>query len=83
MPKRKTPAFRDTITAGIEHIMNDPKASPLKNPQVFHEIHKASGMSMTSMLHHVGKRALGTKAAPQGPTDDELAKQRLARLAKD
>lgn len=81
MPKRKT-TFKDTITAGFEHIINDPKSSPLKDARVFHEIHKASGMPLTEMLHHVGKRALGAKQVASGPTDDELSKQRLARLAK-
>lgn len=74
------PKHKDSFTVGLEHILNDPQTSFLKNPQVFHEIHKASGMPLVQMISHIGKKAKSAKSAPQGPTDDELAKQRLSRL---
>jgi hypothetical protein len=73
---------KDSFTAGLEHILNDPQTSFLKNPAVFREIHKASGMPLVQMISHIGKKARGAKP-PSGPTMDERREARLARLQGD
>lgn len=71
---------KSDFTLGLEHILNNPKTNFIKNPKVFDEIHKASGMSLTSMIRHVGKRTKSTKE--EKPADDERSKERLANLEK-
>lgn len=70
---------KDAYTLGLEKVLNNPETSFITNPKVFHEIHKNSGMSVTAMMKHLGKKER-EKKENKGPTDDELSKQRLAKL---
>lgn len=73
MPKRK-----DDFSAGLEAILNNPQTSFLKNPKTFKEIHSQSGMSMSSMIRHIGKKSKSQK--DEKPTDEERSKARLDAL---
>ena len=78
----KMPKHKDSYTLGLEKVLNNPETSFLRNPQVFNEIQKTSlaGMSISSMMKHLGKKSREQKQTC--PTDDELSKQRLAKLEK-
>jgi hypothetical protein len=69
---------RSDFTLGLEHILNNPKTNFIKNPTVFNEIHKASGMNLSSMIRHVGKKTKLGK--DEKPSDDERSKERLSNL---
>ena len=62
---------------GLERVLNDPKSSFLTNGAVFGEIHKQSGMPLTSMLRHIGR---GVKKESKEPTDKERSEARLREL---
>jgi len=70
---------KSDFAIGLEHILNNPQTNFVKNPTVFSEIHKASGMSVSEMIRHVGKRR---KHDPKDekPSDDERIKERLSNL---
>ena len=51
MPKK----YKSHFTAGLETILNNPQTSFMRNPKVFGELHKQSGMSMSEMIRHVGR----------------------------
>jgi len=71
--------MKSDFTQGLEHILNNPKTNFMKNPQVFSEIHKASGLNLSTLIRHVGKKSkMGTK--DEKPSDDERSKERLATL---
>jgi hypothetical protein len=70
---------KSDFAIGLEHILNNPQTNFVKNPTVFGEIHKASGMSVSEMIRHVGKRSKSQKK-DEKPTDDERSKERLAAL---
>ena len=71
---------KSDFTSGLETILNNPKTNFIKNPTVFNEIHKASGMNLTTMIRHIGKKSkAGHKE--EKPTEDERSKERLAALA--
>jgi hypothetical protein len=73
MPRRK-----DDYTAGLETILNNHKTSFLKEPKVFHEIHKGSEMSLSQMIRHIGR---GSKAqTKKEPTDKEKSEARIKEL---
>lgn len=63
---------------GIQHILNNPNASFLTNPGVFHEITEHSKMTMTDMFRHIGHQKKTMKH--KQPTDAELSQQRLSNL---
>lgn len=76
MPKKPS-----DYKAGLETILNNSKASPLKNPQVFYEVQKQSQMTLSQMLKAVGKTAKGRKGGAQKePTDAEKSEQRLLAM---
>jgi hypothetical protein len=70
---------KSDFAIGLEHILNNPQTNFVKNPTVFGEIHKASGMSISEMIRHVGKRSKSHKK-DEKPSDDERSKERLAAL---
>jgi len=70
---------KSDFTLGLEHILNNPQTNFVKNPTVFGEIHKASGMSVSDMIRHVGKRRK-TVHKDEKPSDDERSKERLSNL---
>jgi hypothetical protein len=70
---------KSDFTQGLEHILNNPQTNFVSNPSVFNEIYKASGMSITSMIRHVGKRSKSAKK-DEKPNDDERSKERLGAL---
>lgn len=65
---------------GLETILNNPKASPIKNPQVFYEVQKQSQMSLSEMIRAVGKTARNRKGVQKEPTDEEKSEQRLLAM---
>jgi hypothetical protein len=71
------PRYKDDFSLGLEHILNNPNASFLKNPSVFHEIHNKAGMSLSKMVRHIGNK---TKNKRSEPTDKERAEQRVGAL---
>lgn len=71
------PRHKDDFTLGLEHIMNNPNTSFLKQPTVFNEIHNRSGMSLSKMIRHIGNKSKNHKAEP---TDAERSEQRLGEL---
>jgi cytidylate kinase len=62
---------------GLERVLNNPQTSFLHSGDVFREIHKQSGMPLTSMLRHIGK---GSKNKNREPTDKERSEQRLKEM---
>lgn len=58
---------------GLERVLNNPKTSFLHNGDVFSEMHRQSGMPLSSMLRHIGR---GSKSNKE-PTDKERSEQRL------
>jgi hypothetical protein len=70
---------KSAYNLGLEHILNNPQTNFLKNPTTFSEIHKASGMSVTAMIRHVGKQSRAPKK-DEKPNDDERSKERLGAL---
>ena len=70
---------KSDFTQGLEHILNNPQTNFVSNPSVFNEIYKASGMSITSMIRHVGKRSKTAKK-DEKPIDEERSRERLAAL---
>lgn len=70
---------KSDFAIGLERILNNPQTNFVKNPTVFGEIHKASGMSVTEMIRHVGKRSKSHKP-DEKPSDDERSKERLSNL---
>ena len=73
--------YKSDWALGLETMLNNPNASPLKNPKVFSEIHKESGMSISGMIKNVGRMARQRKN-PQKPTDDERSQARLSAMEK-
>ena len=68
----------DDYTAGLQTILNNPKTSFLKDPKVFHEIHKGSEMSLSQMIRHIGR---GSKAqTKKEPSDKEKSEARIKEL---
>jgi hypothetical protein len=76
MPKK----YKSHFTAGLETILNNPQTSFMRNPKVFGELHKQSGMSMSEMIRHVGRGSKQKKVAE--PTDAEKSKARLDAMEK-
>jgi hypothetical protein len=70
----------DSFNLGLEKILNNPKTSFLTNPGTFHEIHKTSGMPMTSMIRQIGKMEMAVRNKKKEPTDNERSKERLDEL---
>lgn len=69
MPRHKT-----SFTLGFEKMLNTPNASFLNSPQVFQEIGKQSGMSVTAMMKHIGKRR---SSGHKEPSQKEKSQERL------
>lgn len=65
---------------GLETILNNPQTSFLKQPKVFNEIHKQSGMSLGAMIKTIGKSARNGKNERREPTDDEKIAERMATM---
>lgn len=63
---------------GMEHILNNPQTSFLKNPQIFNGIQQESKMPLTQMIRFIGKTKKGKKSEP---TEKEQIEQRLNNLA--
>jgi cytochrome c556 len=63
----------------MEHVLNNPQTSFLKNPKVFNEIHSQSQMSMSQMFKTIGKTAKNRKS--KEPTDAERSEQRLNEMS--
>jgi hypothetical protein len=76
MPKK----YKSHFTAGLETILNNPQTSFMRNPKVFGELHKQSGMSMSEMIRHVGRGSKQKKVAE--PTDAEKSQARLDAMEK-
>jgi len=72
MPRHKT-----AYVLGLEKILNTPNASFMNNPSAFREINTHSGMSMTEMIKHIGKKR-GNETKP--PTDKQKSEERLNNL---
>ena len=70
---------KSDFNSGLEHILNNPQTNFVNNPTVFNEIYKSSGMSVSSMIRHVGKRSKAVKK-DEKPSDDERSKERLGAL---
>lgn len=70
---------KSDFTLGLETILNNPKTNFMKNPAVFKEIHKASGLSMSELIRHVGKKSK-TTTKDEKPSDDDRSKERLSSL---
>ena len=70
---------KNTFALGLEHILNNHQTNFVKNPHVFTEIHKASGMSVSEMIRHIGKKSK-TPKKDEKPSDDERSKERLSAL---
>jgi hypothetical protein len=71
--------MKNSFQVGLEHILNNKETNFLKSPHIFNEIHKSSGMSVTSIMKHIGR----TKAAEKqnkGPSEKEKSEQRLKEL---
>ena len=71
------PRHKNAFVLGLEKVLNTPNASFLTNPATFREINKHSGMSMTQMMKHVGKKR-GNETKP--PTDKQKSEERLNNL---
>jgi hypothetical protein len=69
---------KDDYTRGLEVILNNPKTSFLRDSRTFHEIHKASEMSLSSMIKHVGRGA--RSSVPKPPTDKEKSETRIKEM---
>lgn len=67
---------KSSFTLGLEKVLNNPNASFLNNPATFNEIGKQSGMSVTQMLKHIGKKRTQTSQ----PSEKEKSKERLEEL---
>jgi hypothetical protein len=72
------PRPKNDWTAGMEAFLNHPTASYRKNPQVFKEIQKTSGMSISEMFKQVGRQT--NKQKIKQPTEKELSQERLDKL---
>jgi hypothetical protein len=70
---------KSDFNSGLEHILNNPQTNFVTNPSVFNEIYKASGMSVSSMIRHVGKRSKAVKK-DEKPSDEERSRERLQAL---
>lgn len=70
---------KSDFVLGLETILNNPKTNFMKNPSVFKEIHKASGLNMSEMIRHIGKKSK-TTTKNEKPSDDDRSKERLATL---
>lgn len=72
---------KSAITAGLEHMMNDPRTSPFtaEGSKVFKEVISASGMPLTEALKYIGKN----KKKAKGPTDKERSEARIEKLEED
>jgi len=64
---------KNSFQVGLEHILNSPNASFLTNPNAFNDIHKQSGLSISQMVRHVGKKK-------KEPSEKEKSEQRLKDL---
>jgi len=73
---------KGNFTLGLEMMLNRKDTSPLYNPGVMRELHSKSGMSMRSMIEHIGKGSKQAKKEKQ-PTDKERAEARLEELKKE
>jgi hypothetical protein len=63
---------------GLERVLNNTKTSFLgNNGAVFGEMHKQSGMGLTTMLRHIGR---GSKGGSKEPTDKERSEARLKEM---
>lgn len=70
--------YKTDFQIGMEAVLNNPQTSFLHNPKTFNEIYKQSGMSMSSMMKHIGGKARQQKK--QGPTDAEKSAERLKEM---
>lgn len=71
--------MKDDFVRGLETILNNKDASFIRNPRVFSELHKQSGMSVSSMIKHLGKQ---DKKVKKEKEDAERGRERLERLDK-
>ena len=71
------PRHKNAFVLGLEKVLNNPNASFLTNPATFREINSKSGMSITQMMKHVGKKR-GNESKP--PTDKQKSEERLNNL---
>lgn len=71
---------QSSIAQGLRYLMNNPQTCPTSpdGQRVFKEMIKASGMPVSEVLKHVGKKS----KAPR-PTDDERSKQRIEKLEQE
>jgi hypothetical protein len=73
------PSKSDYIV-GLEAVLNNPQTSFLKNPKVFSEVHKESGMSISAMMKHIGKGKKASGNKRNEPTDEEKSAERLKQM---
>jgi len=79
MPRRSKSDYQ----TGLEVMLNNPDANFLRNPKVFHEIHKESQMPISAMVRHLGKTAKKHRKEPEKPSDKERSEARLSAMTKD
>jgi hypothetical protein len=72
------PSHKTNFQLGMEAVLNNPQTSFLTNPKTFNEIQKQSGMSMSSMMKHIGRQS--KKQKDKGPTDAEKSEMRLKEM---
>jgi len=76
-----THKYKSDWVTGLEVLLNNKNANPLKNHKVFGEIQKESGMPLSHMIKHLGKTSKKNKQ-PEKPTDKERSEARLANMEK-
>jgi hypothetical protein len=65
---------------GMEAVLNNPKTSFLHSPKVFHELYNESGMTMSAMMKHIGRRTKSNKNAKHEKTDEEKSEERIKKM---
>ena len=69
---------KSDFVLGLETVLNNPQTSFMKNPKVFNELYKQTGMTMNAMMKHIGKGSKNKKQ--KEPTDAEKSEARLDRM---
>jgi hypothetical protein len=71
--------YKTSFTVGLEHVLNNPTASFINSSKVINEINEKSGLSMTAIMKHIGKRKR-SRQEPKEKSDEEKSKERLGKL---
>ena len=75
MPHRQTP-----MAEGLAFLMRDPRTNPTtpQGKKVFNEMMNASGLPMSEVLKHVGKKSKAPKV-----NEDERSQSRVEKLEEN